>query len=195
MRSNFLYIILFDFKLLIVISIMLPVLAFSQSKKPGSIEYLKFSNGFNNIVLGDNIKQIPDYKLTYLDNDKKFDSDSCLKFAYRDTSLLKLSNDLYLDLVGLRTYKNKVVNIYLFFRKKDGYKVLRAFLSSYGLFTSKPNDYVDIYNWNSSTINLTLKYELDAELGVAVFSCNSLEKEIEAMKIKRMINLFYLNKF
>lgn len=195
MRSNSLYIILFDFKLLIVISIVLPVLAFSQSKKTGSIEYLKYSNGFNNIVLGNDIKQIPDYKLTYLDNDKKFDSDSCLKFAYRDTSLLKLSNDLYLDLVGLRTYKNKVVNIYLFFKKKDGYKVLRAFLSSYGLFTSKPSDYVDIYSWNSSTINLTLKYELDAELGVAVFSCNSLEKEIEAMKIKRMINLFYLNKF
>ncbi|MDB4903815.1 MAG: hypothetical protein JWQ63_3096 [Mucilaginibacter sp.] len=195
MRSNSLYIILFDFKLLIVTSILLPVLVFSQSKKTGSIEYLKYSNGFNNIVLGDDIKQIPDYKLTYLDNDKKFDSDSCLKFAYRDTSLLKLNNDLYLELVGLRTYKNKVVNIYLFFKKKDGYKVLRSFLSSYGLFTSKPNDYVDIYSWNSSTINLTLKYELDAELGVAVFSCNSLEKEIEAMKIKRMINLFYLNKF
>jgi hypothetical protein len=173
---------------------LLPVFVFSQSKKAGSIEYLKYNNGFDNIILGSDINQIPGYKLTYLDNDKKLDADSCLKYAYKDTSLLKLGNDLYLDLIGLRTYKNKIVNIYLFFKKKDGYKVLRNFLSDYGLFTDKPSDYVDIYDWRSSTVNLSLRYEIKADLGVAIFTSNHLEKEIEAMKVKRLVNFFYMEK-
>jgi hypothetical protein len=194
MRPNSIYIILFKLRLLIITLMLLPAFVFSQSKKPGSIEYLKYTNGYNCIILGSNIYEIPDYKLAYLDNERKFDVDSCLKFSYKDTSLLKLGDDLYLDLIGIRTFKNKIVNIYLFFKKADGYKVLRTFLSAYGLFTSKPNDYVDIYNWSSTTVDLSLQYELNSELGVAVFTCNSLEKEIAAMKLKGVINHFYINK-
>lgn len=194
MRLNSLYIILFKLRLLIIISILLPVVGFSQSIKEGSIEYLKAANGFGPIILGSQISSIPDYKLTYLDNDRIFDADSCLKYAYKDTAILKLGRDLYFDLVAIRTYKDKVVNIYLFFKKKDGYKVLRNFLTTYGLFANKPNDYVDIYNWETNLLNLTLQYELKSELGVAVFTCNSVEKEIEAMKLRRIINNYYLNK-
>jgi len=173
---------------------LLPAFGFSQSKKPGSIEYLKFTNGYESIILGSNISDIPESKLTYLDGERKFDADSCLKYAYKDTTILKVGNDLYLDLIGIRTFRNRVVNIYLFFKKKEGYKALRSFLSSYGLFTSKPNDYVDIYNWDSTSISLSLQYELNSELGVAVFTCTSLQKEIEAMKLKGLINRYYLNK-
>jgi hypothetical protein len=189
MRPNSLYI---GF----ILSILLPAVVFSQlkSKKPGSIEYLKFSNGFNGIVLGNSIDQVPNYELSYLDGDNKFDTDSCLKFAYKDTSLLKLSGDVYLDLIGLRTYKNKVVNIYLFFKRADGYKVLRNFLTAYGLFTNKPSDYVDIYNWNSSKINLSLSYEIPADLGVAIFTCNPLVQEMEDMKIRQLLDLFTFSK-
>jgi len=174
----------------ILLLIVIPFVAFSQSKKAGSIEYLKYSNGFGNILLGSDLSQLPGYKLAFLDNDNKFDADSCLKFEYRDPNLLKLAGDLNLDLIGIRTYKNKVVNIYLFFKLSDGYKILDAFLTNYGLFTDRPYNYADIYDWNSSTVNLSLRYNVKVDMGVAIFTCNRLEHEIELMKTKQYLSFF-----
>jgi len=174
----------------LILLMVIPFFAFSQSKKPGSIEYLKYSNGFENIFVGSDLSQLPGYKLAFLDNDNKFDADSCLKFEYKDANLLKLADDLKLDLIGIRTYKNKVVNIYLFFKLSDGYKILRVFLTNYGLFTNRPNDYADIYDWNSSTVNLSLRYNVKVDLGVAIFTCNRLEHDIELMKTKQYLSFF-----
>jgi hypothetical protein len=170
--------------------IVIPFFASSQPKKPGSIEYLKYSNGFGDISLGADLNQLPGYKLAFLDNDNKFDADSCLKFEYRDANLLRLAGDLNLDLIGIRAYKNKVVNIYLFFKLSDGYKILSVLLTNYGLFTNKPYDYADIYDWNSSTVNLSLRYNVKVDLGVAIFTCNRLAHEIELMKTKQYLSFF-----
>jgi len=172
-------------KAIFILLIFIPFFAFSQAKKTGSVEYLKSSNGFGDIILGSDANQLPGYKLAYLDNDSRPDADSCLKFQYRDANLLKMADDLHLDLIGIRTYKNKVVNIYLFFKLSDGYKILRVLLDKYGLFTNKPFEFADIYNWNSSTVNLSLRYNVKVDLGVAIFACNRLENEIEEMKEKR----------
>jgi hypothetical protein len=169
--------------LLFMIVLLVPALVFSQpKKKPGSIEYLKLCNGFNGICLGSDINLVPNAKLAFLDGDYKLDADSCLKYQYRDMDFLKVGDNLNLNLVGFRTYKNKIVNIYLFFKRADGYKVLSNFIASYGVFTDKPNDYQDIYNWNSSTMSLSLAYELKLDYGVAIFTSKSLENEIEIMK-------------
>jgi hypothetical protein len=173
-----------------IILMVLPFFSYSQSKKTGSIEYLKFTNGFNGITLGSDLQHLPDYKLEFLDGDNQLDADSCLMFEYEDTGLLKLDSNLNIQLIGLRTYKDKVVNIYVFFKLSDGYKVLHNFLTNYGLFTSKPSDYVDIYNWTSSKINLSLRYEVKVDLGVAIFTCNDLEDEIGKMKERQLIALF-----
>ncbi|MDF2432094.1 MAG: hypothetical protein JWP44_1725 [Mucilaginibacter sp.] len=151
--------------------------------KQGSLGYLKQSNGFKDIVLGSNINIIPSYKLGYMDGDYHVDADSCLKLNYKDTDL-KFGDNLFLDLVGIRTFKNKVVNIYLFFKKADGYKVLQSMLDSYGLFTDRPDNYQDVYNWNTSRVSLSLMYEMNVDLGVAIFTCNDLQKEIETRKQK-----------
>jgi hypothetical protein len=130
---------------------------------------------------------IPKSKLFYLDDDSRLDADSCYKFEYRDTSLLKVGNDFYLDLVGIRTYKNKVVNIYLFFKKSDGYKLLNNFLAAYGVFTSKPDDYSDIYEWHSSMIDVSLRYQSDNDLGlgIAVYTFKRQEDQLQAMQNKQ----------
>jgi hypothetical protein len=176
-------------KKLFVFFMLLPVLAFSQEKevKPGSLSYLKFINGYNGIVLGSDAKQLPKSKLGFLDGDSTLDADSCLKLAYSDTTVLKVGNDLYLDMIGLRTYKNRIVNIYVFFKRSDGYKVFRDFLSTFGVFTSKPNDYADIYNWTTTTVNLSLRYEDKIDLGVAVFTCNPMVREMNVRKIMPVV--------
>lgn len=172
-----------------IVTLFLPELSFAQNKT-GSVEYLKSCNGFKSISLGADLSTINCSKLNYLDGDSNFDADSCLKFAITDSAFLKVDNNLSLDMVGIRTYKNKIVNIYLFFQKADAYKVLSNFLSSYGVFTSKPFEYKNIYNWDSSAISLSLMYQADVDDGVAVFSCNPLveyianEKEMAAIREK-----------
>lgn len=171
-------------KMLFITVMCFPVFAFSQLQKPGSIGYLTFCNGLNGIALGSDINQIPGYKPAFLDGDDKLDADSCLKFEIRDYDLLKMGTDLKLDLIGLRTYKNKIVNIYLFFKKRDGYKMLSRFLTAYGPFTTRPDDYADLYDWNSSVLKLSLKYQLETDLGVAILTSKPLTKKIGEMKEK-----------
>ncbi|XHR97736.1 hypothetical protein ACFJIV_14375 [Mucilaginibacter sp. UC70_90] len=166
--------------LLIAIACLLPPLVFSQSKTPGSVEYLKFRNGIKGLTLGEDISLIPAHKLSYLDNDAKPDADSCIRYQYKDSSLLAQGDSLLLDAIGFRTYKNKIVNIYLFFKMTDAYKILGDFLKAYGPFTARPNAYADIYNWDTSALNLSLRYQVKTEMGVAIFSNKNLENEIAA---------------
>lgn len=166
--------------LLIAIACLLPSLVFSQSKTPGSVEYLKFCNGIGGLTLGEDISQIPARKLTYLDNDAKPDADSCTRYQYKDSSSLIQGDSLLLDAIGFRVYKNKIVNIYLFFKMTDAYKILDYFLKAYGPFTGRPNAYADIYNWDTSALNLSLRYQVKTEMGVAIFSNKNLENEIAA---------------
>jgi hypothetical protein len=174
-------------KFLLVLLLLLPALTFSQSKDPGSLEYLKLCNGINGIKLGSDIDLIPHNKLAYLDGNGQFDADSCITYSYDNNDLLKVDTDLNLEKIALRTYKNKIVNIYIFFKITDSYKVLRNFLNLYGQFTDLPYAYTDIYDWNSRTVSLSLKYANKVELGVAVFTCNPLVNDINTMKDDRKV--------
>jgi hypothetical protein len=165
-------------KYLFVIAVFMPFFSFAQPPNQGTIDYLIANNGFSDIQLGSNISTIPLSKVEYLDKDSRIDADSCYKYVYNDISKLKVSEDLMLDLIGFRTYKNKIINIYVFFRRADGYKVLREFIKNYGVFTSKPNDYMDIYDWKSDAVNLSLRYELKLDLGVAIFTYNQAHDKL-----------------
>jgi hypothetical protein len=190
MPLRFIKMLFYAFKTLFIFFLLLPLAVFPQGKviKPGSLAYLKLVNGYNGIVLGSEVTQLTKSKLEFLDGDSKLDADSCLKLAFNDTTVLKVGKDLYLDMIGLRTYKNRIVNIYVFFKKSDGYKVFRDFLTTFGLFTSKPNDYADIYNWTSANVDLSLRYEDKVDLGVAVFTCNPLLREMAVVKIRPVVD-------
>jgi len=164
--------------LLFIIIFCVPSLLLGQKPKIGTIEFLKSTNGIKDIVLGADIKTLPYSKVSYLDGDSGFDADSCLKFAISDSTALRIDDNLSLDMIGIRTYKNKIVNIYLFFRKADAYLILNNFLSIYGVFTSRPFEYSNIYNWDSRAVSLSLMYQADVEDGVAVFTCSQLANHL-----------------
>jgi len=183
MKRRFLSLLNYKFSKIVLIILCLPVSSFCQVKH-GSVEYLKNCNGIQGITLGADISTIPGDKLTFLDDDSKFDADSCLNYAYKDSTVLKMENGLLLDVIGIRAYKNKIVNIYLFFKKSDSYKILYDFLVYYGNFTNKPYEYKDIYNWNSSLVSLALLYEARVNMGVAIFTSNPLKREILLAKVE-----------
>lgn len=159
-------------------------LGFSQQVKQGSLEYLQLCKGFKEITLGADADLIPAYKLAFLDGDTIPDADSCFKFEYKDEDILKWGDSLFLDLVGIRTYKNKIVNIYLFFKREDGYEILRDFIDDYGQPGRKTGDF--IYDWETNVVNLSLRYKPNIyDLGVAIYSFNSLEYKLS---LKRLNN-------
>ncbi len=182
---------------LLIFILFLPALGFSQSKskpkkekkivvkqlrlpKPGSLDYLMATNGYQDIVLGSDIKDLPQAKLAFLDGDSKTDADGCLKYEYKITdSLMQKDTTLTIDLIALRTYNNQIVNIYVFFRKVDGYNMLNTFLKNYGSFNGRPDNYKDIYFWNTDPVSLSLKYDLNVEEGVATFTCNPLADQLK----------------
>jgi len=170
---------------LVAILITLPLLSFGQTiHTSGSLKYLRVANGYNGITLGSDVRQLTG-SLSYMDGDGRIDADSCIKYACVDQAVLKMDTDMQLDMVGLRTYKNRIVNIYLFFNVKDAYKILAAFLRNYGQYTEKPIEYANIYNWNAGDVTLSLKYNPDIDKGVAIFSFNPLTNEIADMRRKQ----------
>ncbi|MFD2146945.1 hypothetical protein [Mucilaginibacter antarcticus] len=168
--------------LLFVVLMGVPALSFAQKRQIGSLAYLNTIAGVNGIKVGTDVATISYSKLKYLDDDGKFDADSCLKFAVSDTARLKLDNDVRLNMIGVRTFKNKIVNIYLFFPKENGYKIVKEFIANYGGFFSKPDANADIYKWDSETVNLSVMYQADVEDGVAIFTSKPLVQHISQEK-------------
>lgn len=80
--------------LILVIASLSPLSGWSQSSKPGSVEYLNFCNGIGNLLLGQNIKDLPAGYLSYLDGDSSIDQDSCMKYQYHDENLMALGDSL-----------------------------------------------------------------------------------------------------
>jgi len=166
---------------------LLPMCCLAQRKHGATIENLKTAKGFDRLVTGSSINTIPGCRLTYLDGKTTSDADSCIFFEYQDYSAMKINADLTLRAIALRVYKEKIVSVYLFFDKADGFKVLRDFLTRYGQFTNRPNAYADVFEWTSDAITLELQYQLDVDLGMAVYTDTSLQRQIAADKQKRLL--------
>ena len=164
-----------------------PLWCFSQSIQPGALAYLKDHNGIGGFKLGAYLTVNQAQDLSYIEGENgKPDADSCITYEYRPENGLKIEGGLNVNHICLRTYKNKLVNIYVFFNRAEGYLVLRRFLQWYGTFTAKPNDYLDIYDWDSNSVKLSLRYHLDTDQGMAVYSSVDLMNQIEARKAKAL---------
>jgi hypothetical protein len=191
-KQNMTYIPLisnFRIALILLASLCTSSLAFGQSKdqlkKEGTLAYLKLSNGTKDFKLGSDIAASQLKNLIYLEgNDGTPDADSCVTYEYNAGNQLKLDKDLNLEHICLRLYKNKIVNIYVFFKQKEGYSLLRNFLKNYGMFTARPDNYLDNYRWDSSEVTLSLNYTRNNDLGVAVFTSVNLNNEIKQERAK-----------
>ena len=149
----------------------------------GSLAYLLQCNGFKQLRLGESVKHLQMDKMAYLDGIDSLDTDSCHKFAYQDDAILDMGNGIFLNLVGLRTYKDKIVNIYLFFKRDAGYSLLRQFEAEYGKFTSAPGEFM--YDWKTNGVTLSLRYKEAIDMGVAIFTCDNVEQQVMRDNAKR----------
>jgi len=170
------------FKILIFF-LVIPIFSYSQNTNLGSLNYLNESNGFENIYLDEDISLIPQGKLAYMDNDSIPDIDGCIKYEYGDLDQINNKSNLNLDLVGIRVYKHKIINIYLFFKKELGFDVFQSFEGNYGGCTERISDFT--YRWETDNVKLYLEYD-KGDLGLAIFSCKKLYREIDRNNSKRL---------
>jgi len=168
-----------------IVTMLLAFPTFSHSRESDSVLLKNLSqvNGFGNIRLGENVSLISKSKLAFMDNDSIPDIDGCVKYEYRDLERIKNDSNLDLDLVGIRVYKNKIINIYLFFKKENGFQVFQAFESNYGGYTQRTSDFT--YNWETDNVRLYLEYDKQ-DLGIAIYSCKQLYQELDQKKSNRL---------
>jgi len=162
--------------------IFLPGIARTQSVETGLLKYPLAANGFKNLKLGEFTKLIPIYRLVYMDGNDTPDADSCYRYIYEDDNILGLADGITLNKVGFRTYKSRIIEIYLFFRHEDGYKVLKDFVANYGSWNNRPTDFT--YIWDIGDVSLSLCYKDDLELGVAIFSSKKMKQLVQQNIIK-----------
>jgi len=162
--------------ILFVFVIIFPCFAFCQPAQKGSLEYLLLSNGFNTIKLDSGINRLDRRKLSYLDDVDSLDSDGCYKFCYKDSVMLQLGSGLTLSQLGLRTYNDRIINIYLFFPRTAGQSVLKYFEANYGYCTDVIGEFM--YDWKTTGVTLSLRYPRAIEMGVAIFTCVDLDRQI-----------------
>lgn len=178
--------------LLIIMCLHSP--GFSQAGKAGSLAYLKARNGIGGFNLGGFPTGEQTAGLTYLDGEgSKPDADSCITYEYHSDKPLDLEGGLTASHICVRTFQDKIVNIYIFFNRDQGYKMLSKFLHWYGTFTAKPNDYQDVYLWESRTVKLMLSYHPDDEQGIAVYTSVALTNAINTRNAKRLTQLLTSN--
>jgi hypothetical protein len=180
----------YKLKLLVVLAFF-PIVTLGQpTVKTGSIGFLTNSRSFGPLKLGSDIDALPYQKLSFLEDNNKPDSDSCFTYQFMDSTMTDLEGIVPLYGVCIRTYKNKIVNIYIFFSKNYGYALLRNFLTLYGLFTSKPDDYLDFYKWTSKSVDLTLRYEPKKSLGMAIYTWNEINDNLTHKSLEQVnVNL------
>lgn len=171
--------------LAIIVSLIIPQRSSAQNMnvESGSLKSLSEANGYGDLILGADTRQMPEKNFSFLDNDNDADADSCFKFKYADTTMLNFEDGLKLDLVGLRTYNNCIVNIYLFFKIEDGFKMLKALQNYFGHPTDHPGDFM--YDWSSDEVNLQLRFEAKENLGVAIFSSRKMLTDVLAARQER----------
>jgi len=168
---------------ILILFLAIPFFSYSQDNNMGSLNYLNTSNGFGNIYLGEDISLIPPNKLAFMDNDSIPDIDGCIKYEYGDLDQINNKSNLNLDLVGIRVYKHKIINIYLFFKKEFGFRVFQSFEASYGGCTERIRDFT--YSWETDNVKLYLEYDKE-DLGIAIFSCKKLYQEVDRNNSKRL---------
>jgi hypothetical protein len=162
--------------ILFLFAILVPCIIFCQPKQNELLEHLRSGNGFKQIELGADIRQLERDKLSYLDDVDSVDSEGCNKFCYRDSSMLYLGNGLFLKQVGLRTYKDRIVNIYLFFPRGAGHDMLKYFEANYGKSTDVPGEFM--FDWKTTGVTLSLRYNQPSEMGIAIFSSDNIAEQM-----------------
>ncbi len=154
----------------------------SKGQDYGKIENLDKKNGFKTIVLGDSITNFEKYKLL---GSRGFNN-------FYDVNGEDLNiGDNPIRSIAVTTFEGRISKIIILFDKEVGYKIREVLFQAYGLFTNRPNRFMDKYEWEGSEVELNLDYDSTSNEGMMLLSSkkiSKLERDFEDKKNKESIN-------
>lgn len=132
----------------------------TRAQELGKIENLDEKNGFKNILLGEVINSD---KYKYIGN-----GDGNSKFYDLITNDLKIGQ-IPIESISIISYENRVHMIVVYFEKKHGISIENVLYKAYGLYTERPNRFMDVYKWESNKVKMKLDYDDTTENASLVF--------------------------
>ena len=164
----------------LLLFLIVPFITFAQS---GTKNALSDKNGFKTLVLGSSIAPIKSKLKTY-DDRPKMNADSSYFADYTDTSLYNIG-DIKLNGITLRIYKEKILSIIVTFDRSVGSELNLTYIKAFGMYSDRPNRFMDKYYWYSQNVNLMLNYDQTQKLPVAMYTCVPLNDEIEKIQLAK----------
>lgn len=139
----------------------------STAPEPGSRVFLDYKNGFKDIKLGSDIADISS-KTTLVDKNSHY-------YSYKDVAGLKIGNSeiTSITLVG---FNGKIKDIFISLHKGTGGSVYSVLREAYGIYSDKPNRYMDKYYWIGSKVKLIVDYTSEYKEPTVWFSDISLSE-------------------
>lgn len=165
-------------KLFVLLLIAVSFKSYSQeAPPPGSIRYLDYKRGFKDIVLGSDMNSISG-KLMLIE---KPGPDSTSVYDYTDRSNLKIG-EIELRDISVVTFKNKILFIMVTMDKKYDTEMLKLLTDAYGVYTEKPNQFMNRYLWRGSFANLSFDYTSVTKPSTLFFTDIELARESRDFK-------------
>ncbi|SHG07775.1 hypothetical protein [Pedobacter caeni] len=130
------------------------IVAFGQNETgtapaAGSLKYLDYKNGFKEIRLGADISTIST-KVKLVDKENQY-------YDYMDNSGLKIGS-ANVKSITLIAFNGKIKDIFIFLEKETGTAVNRILREAYGMYSEKPNRFMDKYYWKGSKVRLIYNF-------------------------------------
>jgi len=136
-------------------------------------------HGYKQIRLGDTVSVLSQFG-TYFKaaNDLwKGNNDGTIDYKFISNTNYKISENINLKDILVRTYNGKIVSIYLLFNPTDGDMIKDIFSYAYGK-PQQPDGAVRKFFWFGKDVSLELISSVNPS-GVAIFTDLALEKDLE----------------
>lgn len=170
-------------KVIVVILALMPLLGYCQAKI-GTRDYLDEKNGFKDLILGADINAIKS-KLSFIDGDSKPDKDGCIYYDVKDAVYLSIGETVKIKSITIRTYQNHILDIFLILDKQYGQPIYEVFTKAYGIYSNKPNQFMEKYTWNTQKVQLYLNEEAGKEQAVVIYTSKPLTEQLDQIKSKK----------
>lgn len=156
---------------------------YGKSQEYGDINNLDKKNGFKSITLGDSVSNKEKYK---------FLGDGADETIFYDVINEELKiGEIPLKSISVSSFKGQVASVFVVYDHSKGYLIKDVLNKAYGLYTDRPNRYMDKYDWEGRKVKIHLNYDSSGKDGVMMIISKDFDRLIQEFrnsKTKKAIN-------
>lgn len=137
----------------------------TSAPEAGSKKFLDYKNGFKDIKLGSDIADLSD-KVKLVDKEQNF-------YEFLEIADLKIGTSK-INSIALATYNGKIKDIFISLEKGSGNTIFSVLREAYGIYSDRPNQFMDKYYWLGNKVRLILDFSSIYKHPTVMFSDKKL---------------------